>query len=151
MSDVPDTEHEDQEHSHKTLHLHDGIGHVIHRHKPGQSIGEFLESLNFTFTDNCLQTDENKRYCTNENEKWQMIINKKLVPMNTQYVFADEDQILLSYGARETEIQKQWNAITNDSCLYSKTCPERGDPPAENCLADPAIPCVAPLDDHSDY
>ena len=36
--------------------------------------------------------------------------------------------------------------MTDDACKYSKTCPWRGEPPAESCIADPAVPCTAPLD-----
>ena len=55
-------------------------------------------------------------------------------------------QILLTYQnedeASMERITEQKEEMTDDACLYSKTCPWRGEPPAENCIADPEVPCV---------
>ena len=58
------------------------------------------------------------------------------------YVFADEDKILITTAVDDTELQKELKLLTDDACLYSQTCPERGEPPTENCIADPAVPCI---------
>lgn len=127
------------------LHLHDMNGSVIHRHKPGLGFGDFLSSLGFTLTDTCLTTDDGTKTCNTESKKWQLFVNgKEIVPFQTNYVFADEDHLLLTYGADAAEVQHELSLLTDDACKYSKTCPGRGAPPTESCIADPTIPCTAP-------
>ncbi|MCM2325601.1 MAG: hypothetical protein NDI94_04005 [Candidatus Woesearchaeota archaeon] len=49
------------------------------------------------------------------------------------YEFEDLDKILITYGA-DTDVSAQISSITDDACLYSEKCPERGSPPTENCV-----------------
>jgi hypothetical protein len=42
-------------------HLHDGNGLVIHRHKAGQSIGEFLKAIDIDATNQCVKLDDGTR------------------------------------------------------------------------------------------
>lgn len=126
------------------LHLHDGNGSVMHRHKPNLTLGDFFVSIGFHMTEHCFVLEDGSEICPIKGKKWQMFVNGQEMSWNNQYVFQDLDTILLTYGATESQIQEQLSQLTNDACLYSKTCPERGDPPAENCIADPTVPCVAP-------
>lgn len=144
----------------KYLHLHDNIGTVVHRHKPGLTLGEFMASIGNPMDGQCITVDESQyasldagwkesfdvqpALCDNGKFRWTMVVNEQQVPFDPTYVFTDEDQVLLSYGASDTAWQEQWDSMTNEACLFSKTCPWRGVPPAENCIADPAVPCVAP-------
>ena len=152
-------------HSHPTdgpkkyLHLHDGNGSVIHRHKPGLTLGEFVASIGFSMTDQCLTLDEMQyqkldaswvsdfavvpELCNTGKFQWTMVVNGEAHELDPAYAFADGDKILLSYSASDTVWQDQWNDMTNDACRYSQTCPWRGAPPTENCIADPEVPCVA--------
>ena len=138
------------EYLHKYLHLHDNVSHVVHRHKPGHTIGEFFTSLGHPMGDFCFM-----ELCDTEDEKWIMILNSsetdepywERMPLFPDYVFEDNDQILFTYGVSNEQIRDYILNMTEDSCLYSRTCPQRGDPPEENCIADPTVPCVAPLDD----
>lgn len=124
------------------LHLHDGNGHIIHRHKPGLTLGDFFRSIGFTMTKTCLKTDEGREACDTGKSHWRMIVNGEERPMDPGYVFNDLDQILLSYSASDTAYQDQWKELTDEACKYSQTCPWRGKPPTENCIADPEVPCV---------
>jgi len=142
------------------LHLHDGNGYVLHRHKPGLTIGDFFASLGLTMTDTCLTLDEfqfheldqnwvkdfarTKNLCDDGKFHWTMIVNGQHVSMNPRYVPMDMDKILLSYGASDTAADEQYESMTDDACKYSKTCPWKGAPPTENCIADPEVPCVLP-------
>lgn len=144
----------------KFLHLHDGNGSVIHRHKPGLTLDDFFHSLDLGMSETCFTLDDflfaqlddgwvkesgvTKQLCDSDTFHWTMIINGAVVPMNPEYVFNDLDRILLSYGASDTEALEQYAQVTDDSCLYSLVCPERGTPPAESCIADPTVPCVEP-------
>lgn len=126
------------------LHLHDANGHVIHRHKHGLTLTEFFASMpgmryegnTFKFLD-CLTCQHSSgTYAV------RLFINGTEVPEGSQYVFRDDDQLLITDGIDPVELRKEIRMVTDDACLYSRTCPERGDPPTENCIADPTVPCV---------
>lgn len=155
------THDEEDEVHHPYLHLHDGNGHVIHRHKPGLMLGDFLLSLGVEFTEptarnnftDCLKfPGDASSYCKEEGNVWTLYVNgeqgdgveKKQTPLMEAwyYDFHDGDSILLWYGKLSDAPDDALKAMTSDACLYSKTCPWRGDPPVENCIADPAVPCV---------
>lgn len=140
----PEGEHEDEGHKHPYLHLHDGNGHVLHRHKPGLAIGDFFTSIGFTMTESCFTNPDGEAFCNDADsgQQWRMFVNGEEWPMNPAYDFADLDAILLTYGGDDTEMARELDGLPDDACLYSKTCPERGDPPIENCIADPAVPCT---------
>jgi hypothetical protein len=145
-----ETEHENEKH--KYLHLHDGIGTVVHRHKPGLSFGEFLSSnVNLSIANDgtgpCLYTlSSDHPFAGCESGKLRLFVNgteKPLIhPGDADYVFQDGDKILLTDTTDDTKIQRELASLTDDACKYSKTCPWKGDPPTENCIADPEVPCV---------
>jgi hypothetical protein len=140
------THDEEDEYHHPYLHLHDEVGHVLHTHKQGLTLGTFFSSLGFTMTEQCFTLDTEVMVCPDGGKKWQMFVNAEERPFDPGYVFQDMDKILLTYGADAEEVQKELEAMTDDACKYSKTCPWKGEPPTENCLADPEVPCVAPLE-----
>lgn len=135
-------EHSETEYRHPSLHLHDDVGNVIHRHKPGLSVGEFFQSLNLTMTADCFEWDPDHRDCNQGTSRWRMFVNAKEIPVNPAYVFEDGDKILLTYDTGDMSIEEQIRQMTDDACRYSQTCPRRGKPPAENCVADPEVPCT---------
>ncbi len=129
---------------HPFFHLHDGNGSVIHRHKPGIAISELFSSLGITMTKDCVAVDDGQESCTDGKNRWRMIVNGGERMFDPSYVFKDTDKILLTYSASDTLWETEWQQVTDDACLYSKICPERGKPPVENCIADPTVPCMAP-------
>lgn len=160
-SEETDDDHEAHGHQHHPyLHLHDGNGHVIHRHKPGLTIGDFFASIGAkmikgpivergeTLDTDCFEwtmNNETNTRCSGEFARMiRMFVNGQEVEYDPGYVFEDLDQIVIIHAQNDDEIQTALKQMTDDACLYSKTCPERGEPPTENCLADPAVPCVAP-------
>ncbi|PIR53329.1 hypothetical protein COU76_01730 [Candidatus Peregrinibacteria bacterium CG10_big_fil_rev_8_21_14_0_10_49_10] len=139
MAEHPDEEgdHDHSEHEHgeeATLHLHDGVGHMIHSHKPGQTLREFFASLHAL--DLFVQ-----------GHTWRMFINGQEEEFTLDYAFQDLDHIFLTTSSASAQVLYELEQMTDDACLYSKTCPERGEPPAENCVADASIPCVVPPED----
>jgi hypothetical protein len=139
-----DADHEAHGHKHHPhLHLHDGIGHVIHRHKPGLSLREFFASLQLNIVGLCYTSFmplSDGQLCGET--PFRMFVNGTEMPLDLDYAFADLDRILMTNAATDAEIADQLQHLTDDACLYSKRCPWRGEPPAENCIADPAVPCV---------
>ena len=153
-----DENHDNEEGLRKYLHLHDGIDNVVHRHKPGLTLGDFLGTIGLPATPGCITLDDaqfmaldedlkkdyafQKRLCDSGKFRWTMVVNGTAKPFDPAYAFADLDKVLLSYSASDTAWQDEWAEMTDEACLYSKTCPERGEPPAENCVSDPAVPCL---------
>jgi hypothetical protein len=123
-------------------HLHDNNGEVIHRHKPGLALGEFFGSIGFTMASDCFTVPGGKPVCNEGAKTWKMYVNGTERPFDPGFVFADEDRILLTYNASQADVQRQLSALSDDACLYSKTCPWKGEAPPENCVSDPKVPCI---------
>jgi hypothetical protein len=119
---------------HKGVHLHDNNGKVIHFHAPNITLAEFLSSLKINLTSNCLTVEE-VDYCNGDTENLKLYVNNEERTVDlTTYVPEDEDKVLLYYGNEQApEVTKYLDRITNDACLYSGTCPERGTAPPESC------------------
>lgn len=147
----------------KNLHLHDGLGTVIHRHKPGLTLGDFLTSIGQAASGSCITLDERQfgtidpgkqtsydltyALCETGKFRWMMAVNGVARPFDPGYDFADGDRILLTYGTGDILSPDELGSVSDDACKYSKTCPWRGEPPAENCIADPEVPCTVPVGD----
>ncbi len=136
-----DASHDNEEGIRKFVHLHDHVGHVVHFHKPGLTIGDFFTSLKMTLTATCLRQDPDHADCDSGASRWRMFVNGAERPMDPAYTPQDGDKILLSYDIGAMAVNDQLAQMTSDACLYSKTCPWRGTPPTEGCIADPTVPC----------
>lgn len=129
----------------KFLHLHDGIGSVIHRHKPGLTLADFFESIHVGFSAECILYRaplDLPMQCSDH--PWRMVVNGQERPFSLNVEFADGDKILLTTAADDLMLQAEVAMISDEACRYSQTCPWRGKPPVENCIADPEVPCIAP-------
>ncbi|MSR67964.1 hypothetical protein EXS65_04045 [Candidatus Peribacteria bacterium] len=141
--------HGDEEDGHTVpgreyLHLHGGNGHVIHRHKPGLTLADFFMSLSLGFTDKCFSSGipgEDGEECFED--PFRLFVNGVERPFDgLKYVFEDGDHLLITNAVDQAEVTKELKMLTDDACKYSKTCPWRGEPPTENCIADPEVPCT---------
>jgi hypothetical protein len=119
---------------HPHVHLHDGEDHVVHRHAEGITFSEFLESLGYTLTNECLTTSNDSVYCADTDNVLALYVNNIPKTIITEYVPNEEDKILLYYGTPDNpNLSTYLNMITDEACIYSGTCPERGMAPAESC------------------
>lgn len=119
---------------HQKMHFHDSNDNVIHRHASGITFSEFMSSIGFTVTDTCLTMDTEVQYCTVTENILRLYVNGKPQTNIGVYIPKEEDKILLYYGdPTSSDLLKFQEAITDDSCLYSGNCPERGEPPTESC------------------
>ncbi len=128
----------------KYLHLHDGNGHVIHRHKPHFTLADFFTSLRLGFTEKCFTSGiptQDGEVCSDAPFRL-FVSGSELPPFDLSYDFKDGEKILLTTASDQTELQKELKLMTDDACLYSKTCPWRGEAPTEHCIADPEVPCT---------
>lgn len=115
----------------ENIHFHDGNGDIVHVHNTGIPLSELFSSLKITFPANT----------TTSNLK--VYVNGNINSQGLSYIPQDTDQILVSYGPiGDVSIQKQISSITNNSCIYSLKCPNRGTPPPEDCIGGLGTGCT---------
>jgi len=141
----------DDKHLHEYLHLHDGVGHVIHKHANGVIMGDFFESLGMNLSDKCLVLDSGEEYCDGEVNSLRTYVNGEVQTDLQSYEFQDLDRILVSFGVLSPTITKsQTDSVSDDACIYSKKCPERGSPPTESCVGGLGTECDSDEYGHED-
>lgn len=119
---------------HASLHFHDGNDEVIHRHADNVTLVEFFDSIGLKLTNDCIMMDTGTNYCTGSTSTLMLIVNNEQRPDIENYIFAEEDRILLYYGdTTNPNIRDYATGVTDLACMYSGTCPERGTPPTEGC------------------
>lgn len=94
------------------IHLHDGNGQIVHIHKKGATLSQLFKSLNLSF-----------------DNSYKLYVNGKLNSQFLNYEPQDLDKILVT-NSSAPEI----SSVSDQACVYSEKCPERGKPPTENCV-----------------
>ncbi|MEK7505326.1 MAG: thioredoxin domain-containing protein [Patescibacteria group bacterium] len=123
------------------LHLHDGNGKVIHKHKKGVFIGEFFKSLGMGFTKECFTTDTGSKYCNGSGKTLKFFVNGKTNSEFGSYEPKDLDKLVISYGPKSENPLFQLESVSDDACIYSEKCPERGPAPEESCVGGLGTSC----------
>jgi protein-disulfide isomerase len=142
QSDEPEDEDEnhdhEEDHAHALdpyVHIHNNKGEIIHKHKTGITLGYFFETLGMKFSDSCFETDDGTQFCKDDKNSLKFFVNGVRNTRNTSYVIKDLDQILVSYGPlTDSNLKSQLDSVTDEACIYSETCPERGEAPEEKCV-----------------
>jgi protein-disulfide isomerase len=125
------------------IHMHDGNGEIVHVHKKGMKLADLFNSLKIGFNNECFTLDTGVKYCTGNGKTLKMFVNGKENKDFDNYIPADLDRILITYGSEEgTVLQKQIDSVTDKACIYSETCPERGKPPTEECIGGLGTGCT---------
>ena len=125
----------EEKHLDEYAHLHDGNGGVLHIHKAGITLNYFFKTLGIEFTHDCFILDTKERFCTTPTSTLQVFVNGQKNDQLSEYIPQDLDHILITYGATSTaEIDQELKSITDNACIYSKKCPERGSAPVESCV-----------------
>lgn len=98
------------------IHLHSKNGKIVHIHKKGATLGELLASLKLGSTG-------------------KLYVNGSLKGDLVGYEPQDLDHIVIVLGkATDAQIKTMLASVSNDACIYSEKCPERGTPPPEECV-----------------
>lgn len=126
----------------KDTHLHNKNGELIHIHERGVTIGKFLKTLKINFTKYCLDIAE-INYCDSPGaNSLKFYVNGKSNDQYHDYEIKDLDRILISYGPeKDLQIQSQISSVGDRACIYSEKCPERGQPPKEECVGGLGTEC----------
>lgn len=113
-------------------HLHDDEGNIFHKHAAGVTLGFFFKTLGITFNSTCFVADENQ-YCNDGEKTLKMYVNGVQNNKFEKYEFSDLDRILITYGNDDEEtIKQQIESVTDESCIQSGKCPDRGHPGDES-------------------
>lgn len=127
---------------HPDTHFHDGNGKIIHKHRTGITLGDLFSSIGIQFNTTCFTIDTKEQFCNDDKKTLKFFVNGTRNDQYDTYELKNEDKILISYGDEATEeIQTQIASISDDACLYSETCPERGKPPTEHCVGGLGTDC----------
>ena len=119
---------------HQHIHLHDNNGEIIHRHGHGVTMSDFFDSLGYIVTEDCITTDTAEAFCSTATEQLQFFVNGELTDDLANYVNQEEDRLLIFYGSPDDPIIPDLLVqISDEACIYSGTCPERGEAPPESC------------------
>ncbi len=127
------------------VHLHNGVGEVIHIHKEGVTYGDFFGSLEMEFDDEVF-VDHLGNIVENDSEnEFRFFVNGEEVDSISGQEIRDLDRTLITYGPRDRDfddVQIEMAKIGNDACYYSETCQHRGAAPLEYCGATPSFPWI---------
>jgi hypothetical protein len=85
------------------IHFESSDGNTIHRHASGVTLGYLFDNLNIVVSDDCFIFTDGRQFCTNEDYSLKYFINHEAVSGITDYVFEDQDRILISYGNESQE------------------------------------------------
>lgn len=110
------------------IHLHDGNGKVVHAHATGLTWGHFLQSLGFSQNATCLRTDTEEQYCTNATHVLSTYVNGHSRADRSRAQIRDLDRAVFTYLPRQEEhkLNKALMAVSDEACIPSGKCPERG-------------------------
>lgn len=85
------------------IHFEAQDGTTVHRHASGVTLGYLFDTLNIQLTDECYIFPDGREFCTNEDYSLKFYVNHERVSSIRDYVFEDEDRILISYGNESPE------------------------------------------------
>jgi len=93
-------------------------------------------------TDNCLTTDDGQELCSSDENSLKVFVNgRRQIPF-VNYAMKDLNRILITYGPLTEDVIAQLNALTDQACIFSEKCPERGKAPEEACVGGLGTDCV---------
>ena len=91
-------------------------GDIIHMHATGVPLWIFFESVGMKFDSNCIALENKEKFCNDNSKKLKFFVNGKESSEYENYVFKDNDKILISYGKEYQEgIKQQLASITDFS------------------------------------
>lgn len=101
----------------KFIHIENDIqgdsGKALHMHASGVPLWIFFESIGMKFEKDCFTLDNNEKYCNDNKKTLRFYVNGNENNEFGDYVFKDNDKILIIYGNKNEDISGQLNSITD--------------------------------------
>src|SRR3989338_985592 len=89
-------------------------GVVIHMHATGVPLWVFFESIGMKFNKECFAT-ETEEYCNDGGNTLKFLVKGESSEAFGDYVFQDNDRLLISYGSMEEDVRSQMASVSNFS------------------------------------
>ena len=93
------------------MHVENGDGDTLHRHATGVPIAEFFRSIKMNVTDSCFTNDNGTKYCSNGKENLEFFVNGNKTKSIADYVFNDDDRILIVYGDSPIQVKQDLDQL----------------------------------------
>ena len=105
------------------------------------TLPDFFGTLGITISNDCVAVD-GRSYCGATGDVVEYYVNNIRQEAIDKYIIADEDRILITVNpSGQQAIEQQLQSVTDEACIYSETCPERGSPPTEGCVGGLGTKC----------
>lgn len=90
------------------IHFEKDNGETVHMHAANVTMGFLFGTLKIGLDDKCYTFPDARKFCTNDKYTLKFYVNHHQVPDLANYVFKDNDRMLISYGnENETQINAQ--------------------------------------------
>lgn len=129
------------------VHVHDPRHTVIHVHREGVTWDEFFRSEGFELVDStnlakredtALKLPSGEWLRTTDKEHFTFIVNGVKVDGIAGLNIHGLERVLISYGSEsDAEIQAQWGKVTDEACIPSGVCLDRGNGRGEHGDVEP--------------
>jgi hypothetical protein len=93
------------------MHVENGDGDTLHRHATGVHVAEFFKSIKMNVTDSCFTNDNGTKYCSNGKENLEFYVNGNKTKSIADYVFNDDDRILVVYGDSPIQVKQDLDQL----------------------------------------
>ena len=93
------------------MHVENGDGDTLHRHATGVPVAEFFKSIKMNATDSCFTNDNGTKYCSNGKENLEFYVNGNKTKSIADYVFNDDDRILIVYGDSPIQVKQDLDQL----------------------------------------
>ncbi len=126
------------------VHLHDRKPNILHLHKEGVTLKTFFSSLSMNLSGRCLHLKKNnlETYCPEAEDNLVLYLNGIRQLSIEDYEPKDLDQLLITKeNTDEKTLKQQLALISDEACIYSEKCPERGKPLTEECVGGLGTKC----------
>ena len=85
------------------IHFEGRDAFTVHKHATGVTLGYLFDTLQLTLDDQCFVFQDGRSFCTNDDYVLQLYINGEKVSDIRDYEIAEDDMILIAYGAETPE------------------------------------------------
>jgi len=100
------------------IHFEGRDGSTVHKHATGVTLGYLFETLALGLDDQCFVFQDGRSFCTNDDYTLNFFINDEQVSDIREYEIAEDDRILITYGAETPEeIQSQLLELNNQEII----------------------------------
>lgn len=79
------------------VHVEGGDGDTIHVHAKGATLGEFLDTLGWSLSNDCLSTGDGEELCQSETADLEVLVDGTRVDDPATYTIQDGDELTISY------------------------------------------------------